>query len=80
VVAEGMWVKCGSIWSLMRTGFGWISEGRRPLGKLRCGWEDNIKICPKEIDWLRMRKVAGCFEYDDGPSDSIQRDGLIDQQ
>jgi hypothetical protein len=26
-------------------------EGRRLLGKRRHGWEDNIKIDPKEIGW-----------------------------
>jgi len=35
------------------------SEGKRPLGRPRQGWEDNIKMDPQEvgcrgIDWLDM--------------------------
>jgi hypothetical protein len=28
----------------------WIPEGRRPLGKLRRTWEDNIKMDLKETE------------------------------
>jgi hypothetical protein len=36
-------------------------EGRRPLGRPRRGWEDNIKIGLREIgfgdvDWIRLAK------------------------
>jgi hypothetical protein len=46
-------------------------EGKRPLGRPRCRWEDNIKIDPQEVgggrgDWLelaqdrdRSRALAG---------------------
>jgi hypothetical protein len=27
------------------------SEGKRPLGRHRCKWEDNIKMCLREIGW-----------------------------
>jgi hypothetical protein len=27
------------------------TEGRRPLGKPRSRWEDNIKIDPQEVGW-----------------------------
>jgi hypothetical protein len=27
------------------------SEGKRPLGRPRCRWEDNIKIDVREIGW-----------------------------
>jgi hypothetical protein len=34
-------------------------EGKRPVGKLRCRWEDNIKMNFKEIgyedvDWIHL--------------------------
>jgi hypothetical protein len=34
-------------------------EGKRPLGRLRCRWEDNIKIDVKEtgwedVDWIHL--------------------------
>jgi hypothetical protein len=29
-------------------------EGKRPLGKLRCKWVDNIKMDLREIGWGRM--------------------------
>jgi hypothetical protein len=28
-----------------------IPEGRRPLGRLRCRWEDNIKMDLQEVGW-----------------------------
>jgi len=30
------------------------SEGKRPTGKLRCGWEYNIKIDFQEVGWGGM--------------------------
>jgi hypothetical protein len=29
----------------------WRPEGRRPLGKPRLGWEDNIKMDILEVGW-----------------------------
>jgi hypothetical protein len=29
-------------------------EGKRPLGRHRSRWDDNIKICLREIGWVRM--------------------------
>jgi hypothetical protein len=29
-------------------------EGRRPLGRLRCRWEDNIKMDLQEVGWGGM--------------------------
>jgi hypothetical protein len=29
-------------------------EGRRPLGKPRCRWEDNIKMDLQEVGWKGM--------------------------
>jgi hypothetical protein len=28
-----------------------IPEGKRPLGRHNCGWDDNIRIHLKEIEW-----------------------------
>jgi hypothetical protein len=30
------------------------SEGRRPLGRPRCRWQDNIKINVKDVGWSGM--------------------------
>ena len=44
----------------MYTGFWWGKpEGRRPLGRPRRGWEDNIKMDLQEVrragmDWIDM--------------------------
>jgi hypothetical protein len=27
-------------------------EGKRPLGRPRCRWEDNIKMYPKKTEWM----------------------------
>jgi hypothetical protein len=29
-------------------------EGKRPLGRPRCRWEDNIKMVIREIGWAGM--------------------------
>jgi hypothetical protein len=29
-------------------------EGRRPLGRHRCRWEDNIKMELQEVEWVGM--------------------------
>jgi hypothetical protein len=29
-------------------------EGKRPLGRPRCRWEDNIKMGPQEVEWGGM--------------------------
>jgi hypothetical protein len=39
-------------------------EGRRPLGRPRCRWEDNIKMDLREIgrgvmDWMRIGTSGG---------------------
>jgi len=31
-----------------------ISEGRRPLGRSRCRWEENIKMILQEVGWESM--------------------------
>jgi len=44
----------------MYTGFWWAkTEGKRPLGRPRCRWEDNIKMDLQEVgcgvmDWIEL--------------------------
>ena len=36
----------------MLTGFWWgETDGKRPLGRLKCRWEDNIKMDIQEFGW-----------------------------
>jgi hypothetical protein len=46
--------------------------GKRPLGRSRRGWVDNIKMCLKSfkdgvvwtgLNWLRIGPVEGCSEH-----------------
>jgi len=45
------------------------SEGKRPLGRPRCRWEDNIKMDLVEIGFLVQDRdfVAGFCEYGNEP-------------
>jgi len=54
-------------------------EGKRPLGRPRLRWQDNIKMDLQEVgggcgDWMELaqdkRQVAGTCEYGDEPSGS----------
>jgi hypothetical protein len=55
-------------------------EGKRPLGRPRCGWDDNIKMDLQEMecegmDYIKLaqdRKVAGTCECGNEPSGSIK--------
>jgi hypothetical protein len=55
-------------------------EGRRPLGRPRRRWEDNIKMDLREVGWGHVLdrsrsgqgQVAGCCEYSNEPSGSIK--------
>ena len=43
-------------------------EGKRPLGRPRRRWEDNIKMDLQEVgrgcgDWTEFAQVAGACEY-----------------
>jgi hypothetical protein len=40
-------------------------EGRRPLGRPRCRWEDNIKMDLREIGW-------GAMDWIDLAQDRVQ--------
>jgi len=52
-------------------GFGWRSEGKRPLGRPRHKWEDNIKLDLREVGI----DLAGFCEQDNEPSGSIKKAG-----
>jgi hypothetical protein len=45
----GMWEKLNSYRSLVGK-----PEGKRPLGTLRCGWKDNIKMGWGGMDWIHL--------------------------
>jgi hypothetical protein len=52
-------------------------EGKRPLGRQRRRWEDNIKLELREIgidgaNWIQG-PVAGFCEHGDKPSGSIKK-------
>ena len=43
---------CGTYGRKRRaTGFLWGDEGKRPFGKPRRRWEDNIKMDLQEVEW-----------------------------
>ena len=53
----------------------WKNEGKRPLGRPRRRWEDNIKMDLQEVgggcgDWMELAQVAGACEYGEEPSGS----------
>jgi hypothetical protein len=39
-------------------------EGRRPLGKPRRGWEDNIKMDLQEVGWMGMNWIELAHDSD----------------
>jgi hypothetical protein len=52
-------------------------EGRRPLGRPRCWWLDNIRIDLVEVGWgdvvwLRIGQVESSCEFGIEPSGSIK--------
>jgi hypothetical protein len=56
------------------------SEGKRPLGRVRRGWVDNIKMILERLDsavwirfiWLRLGTSGGLFLNGNEPSGSIK--------
>ena len=42
----------------MHTGFGLGPEGKRPLGRPRHRWEDNIKVVFQEPEWKKLLAVV----------------------
>ena len=60
-------------------------DGRRPLGRARRGWEENIKMDLKEVgcgcmDWIELAKgqVVGTCECGDEHSNSIKFGKFLD--
>jgi hypothetical protein len=61
------------------------SEGRRPLGRPRRKWEDNIimdleKIVCEGVDWMHLawQPVEGCCEHGNEPVGSIKGGEFLD--
>jgi hypothetical protein len=63
------------------------AEGRKLFGRSRHGWEDNIKIYPKEIGWEVVnlihvhkdrKKRESCVQVANKPSGSIKFGELLD--
>jgi hypothetical protein len=60
--------------------------GKRPLGRPRCRWEDDIEMDLQEvgggdIDWIELaqdRQVAGTCECSNEPSGSIKCGKFLD--
>jgi hypothetical protein len=58
-------------------------EGKRPLGRPRCRWEDNIRMDLQEVGWGmdrigRLRIERGTCECSNEPLGSIKRGELLD--
>jgi hypothetical protein len=57
-------------------------EGKRPLGRPRRIWEENIKMELQEVggggDWLRIGQVEGTCEYGNELSGSIKCGEFLD--
>jgi hypothetical protein len=56
-------------------GFGWRPEGKRPLGRPRCRWEDNIKLDLRDFFGSGYGSVTGFFEHGNERSGSIKKAG-----
>jgi hypothetical protein len=62
------------------------NEGKRPLGRLRHRWEDNIKMDFQEVGWgawtgsilLRVGKGGGFCKRGNEPSDSVKCGEFLD--
>jgi len=67
-------------------GFGREPEGKRPLGRPRRKWEDNIKLDLQEVGWwpwtgliwLRIVRVMGTCKCGKKPSGSIKSGEFLD--
>jgi hypothetical protein len=60
-------------------------EGKKLFGRTRHGWEDNIKIDPKEIGWevvnfmcIKTEQKKICVQVANKPSGSIKFGELLD--
>jgi hypothetical protein len=62
-------------------------EGKRPLKRPRCTWEDNIRMDLIEVfsegmDWIHLVQYTsgGCCEYSNEPSCSVKCRECMDKQ
>ena len=67
------------VWSVLV----WKAEGKRPLRRLRHGWEDNIKMDLQEVecggmDWIDVAQGRGSWRTLSGPSSSIKCEEFLD--
>jgi hypothetical protein len=58
-------------------------EGKKPLGRARRRWADNIKMDLQEVgcgrmDWIEMSQVEGTCECGNEPSGSIKCGEFLD--
>jgi hypothetical protein len=58
-------------------------EGRRPLGRPRCRWVDNIRMTLQEVgcgymDWIGVAQVADACECGNEPSGSVKWGEFLD--
>jgi hypothetical protein len=58
-------------------------DGKRPLGRPRRRWEDNVRIDLQEVgcgckDWIGLAHVADACECGEEPSGSIKRGEFLD--
>jgi hypothetical protein len=58
-------------------------EGKRPLGRPRCRWEDNVRMDLQEVgcgceDWIGLAQDRGACECGEEPSGSIKRGEFLD--
>ena len=37
-------------------------EGKRPLDRPRCGWEDNINVTLQEVEWVGVDRVDPAYD------------------
>ena len=62
-------------------------EGRGRLGRLRCRWDDNIKMDLRELGWGHglnrcgsgLGQMAGCCEYGNESSGSMKCGEFLDE-
>jgi hypothetical protein len=52
-------------------------EGKRPLGRPRCRWEDGIRmdlreICWGSVDWIQLAEVGSCECGDEPGSGAME--------
>jgi hypothetical protein len=63
------------------------ADGKRPVGRTKCGWEDIIKMGLQEVEWGGMDwitltqerdRLGGAFECGNEPSGSVKCGEFLD--